>query len=80
MNLDAPEHITRTSQEQGVHSDQPRLMKGIAEHPPPKPCLTSGNSVITSGRTTAFQTLEPSCSPGSAGFIGMSSLTATVVR
>lgn len=31
MNLSALEHITRTSVEQGVHSDQPRLMKEIAE-------------------------------------------------
>ncbi|MFF0446656.1 NAD(P)-dependent oxidoreductase [Streptomyces sp. NPDC004609] len=31
MNLNALEHITRTSAEQGVHSDQPRLMKEIAE-------------------------------------------------
>ncbi|WP_433270987.1 NAD(P)-dependent oxidoreductase [Actinosynnema sp. CS-041913] len=31
MNLNALEHITRTSVEQGVHSDQPRLMKEIAE-------------------------------------------------
>ncbi len=31
MNLQALEHITRTSVEQGVHSDQPRLMKAIAE-------------------------------------------------
>ncbi|WP_327151982.1 NAD(P)-dependent oxidoreductase [Nocardia sp. NBC_01329] len=32
MNLNALEHITRTSEEQGVHSGQPRLMKEIAEH------------------------------------------------
>ncbi|MCG5216031.1 NAD(P)-binding domain-containing protein [Streptosporangium sp. KLBMP 9127] len=31
MNLNALEHITRTSVEQAVHSDQPRLMKEIAE-------------------------------------------------
>jgi 3-hydroxyisobutyrate dehydrogenase-like beta-hydroxyacid dehydrogenase len=31
MNLNALEHITRTSVEQGIHSDQPRLMKEIAE-------------------------------------------------
>ncbi|MEU0992044.1 NAD(P)-binding domain-containing protein [Streptomyces sp. NPDC005953] len=31
MNLNALEHITRTCVEQGVHSDQPRLMKEIAE-------------------------------------------------
>ncbi|MFI1015141.1 NAD(P)-dependent oxidoreductase [Streptomyces sp. NPDC020965] len=31
MNLNALEHITRTSVEQGVHSDQPRLMRQIAE-------------------------------------------------
>ncbi|MFE7130159.1 NAD(P)-dependent oxidoreductase [Streptomyces sp. NPDC057638] len=31
MNLSALEHITRTSVEQGVHSDQPRLMRTIAE-------------------------------------------------
>lgn len=31
MNLNALEHITRTSVEQGIHSDQPRLMKTIAE-------------------------------------------------
>ncbi|MEV5684630.1 NAD(P)-binding domain-containing protein [Streptomyces sp. NPDC052164] len=31
MNLNALEHITRTCVEQGVHSDQPRLMKTIAE-------------------------------------------------
>ncbi|MFI6287169.1 NAD(P)-dependent oxidoreductase [Streptomyces sp. NPDC051018] len=31
MNVSALEHITRTSVEQGVHSDQPRLMKEIAE-------------------------------------------------
>ncbi|KAA8886211.1 NAD(P)-dependent oxidoreductase [Nocardia colli] len=31
MNLNALEHITRTSDEQGVWSDQPRLMKEIAE-------------------------------------------------
>ncbi|MET8334109.1 NAD(P)-binding domain-containing protein [Streptosporangium canum] len=30
MNLNALEHITRTSVEQGVHSDQPRLMQEIA--------------------------------------------------
>ncbi|NJP98933.1 NAD(P)-dependent oxidoreductase [Nonomuraea sp. FMUSA5-5] len=32
MNLNALEHIVRTSVEQGVHSDQPRLMKELAEH------------------------------------------------
>ncbi|MFI5805004.1 NAD(P)-dependent oxidoreductase [Streptomyces sp. NPDC051561] len=31
MNLNALEHITRTCVEQGIHSDQPRLMKSIAE-------------------------------------------------
>ncbi|MFJ6660740.1 NAD(P)-dependent oxidoreductase [Streptomyces sp. NPDC091377] len=31
MNLNALEHITRTSEEQGVHSDQPRLLKALAE-------------------------------------------------
>ncbi|MEE1738788.1 NAD(P)-binding domain-containing protein [Streptomyces sp. BE147] len=31
MNLNALEHITRTCVEQGVHSDQPRLMQVIAE-------------------------------------------------
>ncbi|TDC95622.1 NAD(P)-binding domain-containing protein [Actinomadura sp. 7K507] len=31
MNLNALEHITRTCEEQGIHSDQPRLMKEIAE-------------------------------------------------
>ncbi|TDD19384.1 NAD(P)-dependent oxidoreductase [Nonomuraea diastatica] len=31
MNANALEHITRTSVEQGVHSDQPRLMQQIAE-------------------------------------------------
>ncbi|MFI1864842.1 NAD(P)-dependent oxidoreductase [Streptomyces jumonjinensis] len=31
MNLSALEHITRTSAEQGVHTDQPRLMQEIAE-------------------------------------------------
>ncbi|GAA2805498.1 NAD(P)-binding domain-containing protein [Kribbella solani] len=31
MNLNALEHITQASVEQGVHSDQPRLMKEIAE-------------------------------------------------
>lgn len=31
MNLNALEHITRTCVEQGIHSDQPRLMKTIAE-------------------------------------------------
>ncbi|WP_447039583.1 NAD(P)-dependent oxidoreductase [Streptomyces sp. DSM 118878] len=31
MNLNALEHITRTCVEQGVHSDQPRLMRTIAE-------------------------------------------------
>jgi len=31
MNLNALEHITRTCVEQGIHSDQPRLMKAIAE-------------------------------------------------
>ncbi|WP_030370507.1 NAD(P)-dependent oxidoreductase [Streptomyces rimosus] len=31
MNLQALEHITRTCAEQGMHSDQPRLMKAIAE-------------------------------------------------
>ncbi|WP_052423270.1 NAD(P)-dependent oxidoreductase [Nonomuraea candida] len=31
MNLNALEHILRTSVEQGVHSDQPRLMKDLAE-------------------------------------------------
>ncbi|MEU3528080.1 NAD(P)-binding domain-containing protein [Streptomyces sp. NPDC038707] len=31
MNLNALDHITRTSEEQGVHSDHPRLMKEIAE-------------------------------------------------
>ncbi|MER5423413.1 NAD(P)-dependent oxidoreductase [Streptosporangium roseum] len=31
MNLNALEHITRTSVEQGVHSDQPRLMQEVAE-------------------------------------------------
>ncbi|MGW2956535.1 imine reductase family protein [Streptomyces eurythermus] len=30
-NLDALVHITRTSEEQGVHSGHPRLMKEIAE-------------------------------------------------
>ncbi|MEU5398131.1 NAD(P)-binding domain-containing protein [Streptomyces sp. NPDC005963] len=30
MNLNALEHITRTCEEQGIHSDQPRLMKEIA--------------------------------------------------
>ncbi|MFI0421042.1 NAD(P)-dependent oxidoreductase [Spongiactinospora sp. 9N601] len=32
MNLNALEHITTTSIEQGVHSAQPRLMKELAEH------------------------------------------------
>lgn len=32
MNLNALEHITRTSEEQGVHSGPPRLMKEMAEH------------------------------------------------
>jgi len=32
MNLNALEHITRTSEEQGVHAAQPRLMMQIAEH------------------------------------------------
>ncbi|MFF7095479.1 NAD(P)-dependent oxidoreductase [Streptomyces rubradiris] len=31
MNLTALDHITRTSEEQGVHSGHPRLMKEIAE-------------------------------------------------
>ncbi|WP_338757663.1 NAD(P)-binding domain-containing protein [Nocardia vulneris] len=31
MNLNALQHITRTSEEQGVRADQPRLMKQIAE-------------------------------------------------
>jgi hypothetical protein len=31
MNLNALEHITRTSVEQGVHSAQPRLMLELAE-------------------------------------------------
>ncbi|MEV6079644.1 NAD(P)-binding domain-containing protein [Streptomyces sp. NPDC052069] len=31
MNLNALEHITRTCVEQGIHSDQPRLMKTISE-------------------------------------------------
>lgn len=31
MNLNALEHITRTSEEQGVSSDQPRLMREFAE-------------------------------------------------
>lgn len=31
MNVNALDHITRTCVEQGVHSDQPRLMKAIAE-------------------------------------------------
>ncbi|MEV0648516.1 NAD(P)-binding domain-containing protein [Phytomonospora sp. NPDC050363] len=31
MNLNALEHITRTCVEQGVHSEQPRLMRAIAE-------------------------------------------------
>ncbi|MFE4666169.1 NAD(P)-dependent oxidoreductase [Streptomyces sp. NPDC056716] len=31
MNLNALTHITRTSVEQGIHSDQPRLMQAIAE-------------------------------------------------
>jgi 3-hydroxyisobutyrate dehydrogenase-like beta-hydroxyacid dehydrogenase len=31
MNLNALDHITRTSQEQGIDSDHPRLMKEIAE-------------------------------------------------
>ncbi|GCD43400.1 NAD(P)-dependent oxidoreductase [Streptomyces paromomycinus] len=31
MNLHALDHITRTCVEQGVHSDQPRLMKAIVE-------------------------------------------------
>ncbi|MGY0500110.1 NAD(P)-dependent oxidoreductase [Nocardia sp. FBN12] len=31
MNLNALEHITRASEEQGVHSDHPRLMKELAE-------------------------------------------------
>ncbi|MGH4033058.1 NAD(P)-dependent oxidoreductase [Actinomycetota bacterium Odt1-20B] len=31
MNLNALEHIARTSQEQGVHPDQPRQMKELAE-------------------------------------------------
>ncbi|WP_030618054.1 NAD(P)-dependent oxidoreductase [Streptomyces achromogenes] len=31
MNLNALDHITRTSEEQGIHSDHPRLMKEIAE-------------------------------------------------
>lgn len=30
MNLNALEHITRTAEEQGVHTDQPRLMREIA--------------------------------------------------
>ncbi|WP_436960234.1 hypothetical protein [Streptomyces sp. SudanB182_2057] len=30
MNLNALDHITRTSEEQGVHSGHPRLMKEIA--------------------------------------------------
>ncbi|MER5223894.1 NAD(P)-dependent oxidoreductase [Streptomyces flaveus] len=30
MNLNALEHITRTAEEQGVHTDQPRLMQEIA--------------------------------------------------
>jgi 3-hydroxyisobutyrate dehydrogenase-like beta-hydroxyacid dehydrogenase len=30
MNLTALEHITRTAEEQGVHTDQPRLMQAIA--------------------------------------------------
>jgi hypothetical protein len=32
MNLNALEHIARTSVEQGIHSDQPRLMKELAEY------------------------------------------------
>ncbi|WP_067829087.1 NAD(P)-dependent oxidoreductase [Actinomadura kijaniata] len=32
MNLNALEHIARTSAEQGVHTDLPRLMKELAEH------------------------------------------------
>ncbi|MFC9993479.1 NAD(P)-dependent oxidoreductase [Nocardia sp. NPDC127526] len=31
MNLNALHHITRTSEEQGIHSAQPRLMREIAE-------------------------------------------------
>lgn len=31
MNLNALDHVVRTSEEQGVHSDQPRLMQQIAE-------------------------------------------------
>ncbi|MFI1255191.1 hypothetical protein ACH4U6_15560 [Streptomyces netropsis] len=31
MNLNALEHITRTSEERNVSSDQPRLMKELAE-------------------------------------------------
>jgi hypothetical protein len=31
MNLSALEHIARTSLEQGIHSDHPRLMKELAE-------------------------------------------------
>ncbi|MFF2084375.1 NAD(P)-dependent oxidoreductase [Nocardia sp. NPDC058176] len=31
MNLNSLEHITRTSEEQGVHAEQPRLMREIAE-------------------------------------------------
>ncbi|WP_052850199.1 NAD(P)-dependent oxidoreductase [Streptomyces avicenniae] len=30
MNLHALDHVTRTSEEQGVHTDQPRLMREIA--------------------------------------------------
>ena len=30
MNLNALEHITRTSEEQGVYTGQPRLMQEIA--------------------------------------------------
>ncbi|NIH84602.1 hypothetical protein FHX45_001495 [Amycolatopsis granulosa] len=30
MNLNALDHITRTAQEQGVHTGQPRLMREIA--------------------------------------------------
>jgi 3-hydroxyisobutyrate dehydrogenase-like beta-hydroxyacid dehydrogenase len=31
MNLNALDHITRTSEEQGIHADHPRLMREIAE-------------------------------------------------
>lgn len=31
MNLNALEHITRTSEEQGVHSEQPRMLARVAE-------------------------------------------------